>query len=257
MTGTNDLQGSLDDAAIKREMQALPEFSGPADAADDEPGNGETITYRLIQALESDPDLEFFESMYEDRILYMTFRNRYGFLENHRVVIDHEAPSYEWIMQKLYVQSNTSVSTRLVQTAVNQIASNARYGASAPLRQYPIRVRCATADGVIYIDMCNSQSQVIEIDPAKDGPAIVTYADIPKIKFLRYPEMLPLPKPDFDGDIEGLREFVNAPDDKIFSAIKASMVDVVKGEGMNLLTHYQGEYRSQKTTTAEKSMGVS
>jgi len=75
-------------------------------------------------------------------------------------------------------------------------------------KEHSIHVRVASHENKIYIDLCNTAWQVIEI--TSTGWQII---DAPPIKFRRSRGMLTLPPPERGGEIGELRGFLNVEDE--------------------------------------------
>ena len=259
--GAEDSEGSQSHTTTKNQIDALK------GCKDIDPSILEAVIHRLedksqiiklIEAMQNEADLQLWLSTDADNIYYMTYRNRNGFLEHERVEIEDNSNSLELLMQLLWRAEQVSITQQTAQRAVNQIASNAKYGNSPPLPVYPIHVRSASYNGNIYLDTCNSRREIIEISPWQKHPRVLPQAEAEQLpfKFIQHPFMLALPDPDFDGHIDELKGFVNASDENTFARIKASMVDAAKGNGDYFITAYQGEYGTWKTSTAVNSMRV-
>ena len=106
-------------------------------------------------------------------------------------------------------------------------------------------VRVAETYDGIYIDLCNDEWQVIEIN--KKGWQLLNKSPV---NFIRTPNMLPLPTPK-DGDIESLKPFINYGSKTDFKLIIAWLLSTFKeGSPFPILT-LQGEQGSAKSTTTK------
>jgi hypothetical protein len=74
--------------------------------------------------------------------------------------------------------------------------------------QYPVFVRCAERDGMLYADLCDDGWRAIEIDAA--GWRILTSAPV---RFRRPAGLRALPEPRPGGSLDLLRKHVNVRDD--------------------------------------------
>jgi hypothetical protein len=74
-----------------------------------------------------------------------------------------------------------------------------------------VHVRVACSAGRVYVDLAGAKWQVVEITGF--GWRVTTD---PPVRFIRTPEMLPLPVPEAGGSIETLRSFINVRDDDDF-----------------------------------------
>ena len=70
--------------------------------------------------------------------------------------------------------------------------------------EHNVYIRCAQQNGVLYVDMCNPEWQVLRID--RTGWQVI---DDPKIKFRRTLGMTSLPQPFRGGDLQELLNYLN------------------------------------------------
>jgi hypothetical protein len=108
-----------------------------------------------------------------------------------------------------------------------------------------VSLRLGEHEGKLYLDLCNENWEVIEID--KSGWRKKT--DSP-IKFRRARGMLPLPCPLKGGSLNDLRRFINVPDDKNFRLVIAWLLGALQAKGPFPLLCLQGEQGSAKSTLA-------
>ena len=75
--------------------------------------------------------------------------------------------------------------------------------------EFPVYIRVAHHQGKVYVDLCDRDRTIIEIDG--NGWRKV---ENPPVRFYRTDKMLPLPKPQRDGTLNALKGFINIhPDD--------------------------------------------
>jgi hypothetical protein len=108
-----------------------------------------------------------------------------------------------------------------------------------------VSLRLGEHEGKIYLDLCNENWEVIEID--KLGWTITNHSPI---KFRRARGMLPLPCPIKGGSLNDLRRFINVPDDKHFRLVIAWLLGALQAKGPFPLLCLQGEQGSAKSTLA-------
>ena len=106
-------------------------------------------------------------------------------------------------------------------------------------------VRVAGHDGRIYLDLADSASTVIEVDP--DGWHV---CDQPPVRFVRR-SGTPLPLPVCGGTIEELRSLVNVPDDDNFALVVAWVTAALRPHGPYPMLVISGDQGSAKSTTAK------
>src|ERR1035437_726529 len=96
---------------------------------------------------------------------------------------------------------------------------------------------------VIYLDLCNSAWEVIEVSPT--GWQVV--AD-PPVRFRRTKGMQPLPRPVNGGSIVLLRKFINVGSDDNWMLCLAWLVAALRPTGPYPILVLQGEQGSAKST---------
>jgi hypothetical protein len=75
--------------------------------------------------------------------------------------------------------------------------------------EHEIYMRVAEHDGKLYIDLCDEQWRAVEV--SKGGWKVLTSDEVP-VKFMRKPNMRPLPEPVGGASIEILRPLLNVGD---------------------------------------------
>jgi hypothetical protein len=126
-----------------------------------------------------------------------------------------------------------------LQEAVGLLEAKAQF--ESP--EIPVWVRVAEHGGLIYLDICNSAWEVIEISPT--GWQVIT--DSP-VRFRRTKGMQPLPRPDKAGTIAPLREFINVGGDGNWMLCLAWMMAALRPTGPYPILILQGEQGSAKST---------
>jgi hypothetical protein len=106
-----------------------------------------------------------------------------------------------------------------------------------------VHVRVAECDGNIYLDLCNSSWQVVEI--TSEGWQII---DESPVRFRRSRGMLPLPMPQAGGSVEELRPFLNVDDDT-WRLVIAWLVATLRPRGPYPALALFAEQGSGKSTT--------
>jgi hypothetical protein len=139
-----------------------------------------------------------------------------------------------------YSSTNDVPSAEAFSSAINTIEAIA-------LRQGPeikTFVRLAEVDGLIYVDLCNADSQVIKI--SADGWSVINDSSV---KFIRVAGLKPLPIPE-PGNFSVLRALSNVKDDVQFTLIIAWLVGAAKPDGPYPILILSGEHGSAKSSTA-------
>jgi hypothetical protein len=113
--------------------------------------------------------------------------------------------------------------------------------------QREVRVRVAELDGIIYIDLCDTEWRAIEVS-AGGGWRII---DEPPVRFRRAPAMLPMPVPEPGGSIETLRKYVNIKNEHDFVLVVAWLLAALRPRGPYTILCFYGEHGSAKTTAAK------
>src|SRR6266851_5297990 len=102
-----------------------------------------------------------------------------------------------------------------------------------------------TADGRIYIDLCNEVFQCVEVD--ENGWRVVEAP--PSVRFNRTPSMRALPVPECGGILDLLRPFTNLTDND-FVLFVAVLLDAFR-HGKHPILNLVGEQATAKSTLAK------
>jgi phage/plasmid primase-like uncharacterized protein len=175
-------------------------------------------------------------------------------VEGHRETWSLRSQGFkDWLLHRFYRQEDTSPSSAAMRQAIDTIVAKARF--EGPRRD--VHLRIGGQNGKIYLDLCNADWQVVEIDKA--GWRVVTDAPV---RFIRAPGMLPLPTPCKGGSIKQLREFVNLPrpkrrkdgsvkEEPSFVLLIAFMVAALRDRGPYPGLGIMGQEGSAKSTLAK------
>lgn len=157
-----------------------------------------------------------------------------------------------WLMGRYYKQTGGTANAQAVQDALGVLEAKAIFDGP----QIPVYIRVAEHGGKIYIDLCNSDWEVVEI--TSTGWRVI--AD-PPVRFRRSRGMLALPHPVAGGSISELRSFVNvgadAADankqnrskDSDFILMCAWLVQALRPTGPYPVGVLHGEQGAAKSTT--------
>ena len=110
-----------------------------------------------------------------------------------------------WLARQFHASGGKPPRAQALQEALGLLEAKAQF--EAP--EMPVWVRVAGYGDRIYIDLCNSDWETIEISPA--GWRVVS--DVP-VRFRRTRGMRSLPRPVSDGSVAVLRKLINIGDDE-------------------------------------------
>jgi len=159
----------------------------------------------------------------------------------------------KWLTKTHHQSTGRVPSMVVLEDVIRAIEATAD---DAPKRQ--VRIRVAMDEGRVYIDLCNDQWEVVQIDG--DGWRIIRPEELPSaISFKRSPGMLPLPKPIAGGAIGELRNFLNVEldgnepnvDDSQFVLVVMYILACYRDGVPYPILQFEGEHGSAKTTTSE------
>ena len=126
--------------------------------------------------------------------------------------------------------------------AINLIEAQALFDGE----KHSVRVRVAEYEGKIYLDLCNTTWQVVEIAPT--GWQVI---EVSPVKFRRSGGMLPLPTPRRGGSVDELRGFLNV-DDSTWPLVIAWLVATLRPRGPYPVLALFAEQGSGKSTTGRQ-----
>ena len=150
-----------------------------------------------------------------------------------------DSKQYKRILAGRYYQAHKRApDDSAVTNAVNTLDHKALDGETRI-----VGVRRIHHDGKIYLDLADVAWTVLEID--SEGWRL---CPDPPVRFLRKNGMLPLPMPEAGGNIDALRELLNAPDDNAWILIKAFLLSTFNGDMPLPILAVNGEQGSAKST---------
>ena len=147
----------------------------------------------------------------------------------------------QWLQLRYFKEHDGAPNNEALQSARDTIEARARF--EGPERKVYRRV--ATANGSLYLDLCDPAWRAIEVD-AK-GWRIV---DRPPVSFTRSRTMLKLPEPTPGGRIDDLRQLLNLAADDDFILAVAWVLAALRDEGPYPVLVLTGEQGSAKSTCA-------
>jgi hypothetical protein len=127
----------------------------------------------------------------------------------------------QWLRHRFWTDQKTAPTSEAVETCLCHLEAAAHCEGS-PLREVYIRV--AGLDDRIYLDLCNEDWTVIEVD-ASGWRAVKE----PPIRFHRTAGMLPLPFPTSGGTLSELRELLNVGAEDDFILLAGCLLAALRG----------------------------
>ncbi len=143
-----------------------------------------------------------------------------------------------WLLRRYYLEYGRTPSSQALQDALGVIEGQAQFSGD----EREVYVRNAEHQGRLYLDLCNSAWQVVEID--SNGWRIV---DESPVMFRRAKTMLPLPTPAEGGSLDELKRIVNVSDDD-WALVAAWLVAALRSRGPYPILAVHGEQGSAKST---------
>jgi hypothetical protein len=149
----------------------------------------------------------------------------------------------DYLSYQFYQEDGKSPSSQALQDAINSLSGKAKFEG----KTQDVHIRLASLEGKIYLDLCNDEWQIIEIDA--DGCRVIEATDAP-IRFRRTKAMLALPTPTENGDIAKLKSFLNV-DDKNLTLILAWLVNCFRANYPFPILLISGEQGTAKSTATK------
>lgn len=148
-----------------------------------------------------------------------------------------------WLSWQFYQAEGQMPGTQAIQDAINALEGKAIFDAP----ETEIFIRVASANGRIYLDLCNEKWQIVEI--SKSGWRVIESQDAP-IKFYRTKAMMPLPIPIKSGaDFSLLRNYLTV-DDNEYILISAFLVSCIRSGFPFPIVIFTSEQGTGKSTAA-------
>ncbi len=229
--GIDDVLGKIDreqgtDAAVQRCFEVL-------EAAI--PFKAEKIS-QSNQILQLADDIELFHT--SDRTAFACVE-----VGGHKEIHPVNSKSFrDYLSYQFYQEDGKSPSSQALQDAINSLSGKAKFEG----RTQDVHVRLAASNEKIYLDLCNDEWQILEIDA--DGYQIIEASHSP-VRFRRTKAMQALPIPAGRGDIGKLRDFLNV-DDKNLTLILAWLVNCFRPDYPFPILLISGEQGAAKSTTS-------
>jgi len=165
-------------------------------------------------------------------------------VENHKETHRLSTRGFKnWLKYRFFSQYGKVPGSQAVQDAEGTLEGKALFAGP----EHETHVRVAGHSGSVYLDLCNSEWEVVKVTP--EGWRIVS-GDKAPVRFRRAKGMAPLPYPATSGDLSGLRRLLNLPDDRegAWRLIVAWLVAALHPSGPYPVLILQGEQGSAKST---------
>jgi hypothetical protein len=163
-------------------------------------------------------------------------------IEEHRETMTVTGRSMrQWLARRSHVVSKLVPNGSAVADALNTLNGLARYEGA----ERETHLRVAGLDDALYLDLCNPHWQVVEITAR--GWQVVSEAPV---RFRRTKGMLPLPQPERNGSLAGLRPFLNLSSGGDFALVGAYLLQALRPKGPYPVLNQLGEQGVGKTTNA-------
>src|SRR3984957_630665 len=146
-----------------------------------------------------------------------------------------------WLSRQFHLSAGKPPRAQALQEAVGLLEAKAQF--ESP--EIPVWVRVAGHSGRIYMDLCNSAWEAVEIGPG--GWRIM--AD-PPVRFRRTKGMRPLARPVSGGSLIRLRELINVGSDDNWVLCLSWLVAALRPSGPYPILVLQGEQGSAKSAMA-------
>ena len=231
-----------DDAQIESDASATPEKRGKGRPKGARNRKREKQADGFIGLMD---DCELWRDT--DGLTYVSFT-----VGDHRENWDIDSRQFKaWLSAKAYAATRTVPGQAAISDALNVQKARAYEGGQLfePAR------RVAGHDGKVYLDLCNDQWQVIEID--RHGWRLVESCPV---KFIRSAGMRPLPMPSEDDGgpcaINRLWEFCNLASERDFTLVVAWLVAALREKGPYPILIVNGPQGSGKSTFTRLIRGL-
>jgi hypothetical protein len=230
--GVDDILGKIEreqgtDAAVKQCLEIL---------ADAKPFKTEKIS-QSNQILQLADDIELFHT--SDRTPFASIE-----VGEHKEVHPVNSKGFrDYLSYQFYQEDGKSPSSQALQDAINSLSGKAKFEG----KTQDVHIRLASFNGKIYLDLCNDEWQILEIDA--DGSSIIEASHAP-VRFRRTKAMQSLPIPNGRGDITKLKSFLNV-DDKNLTLVLAWLVNCFRPDYPFPILLISGEQGTAKSTAAK------
>jgi len=147
----------------------------------------------------------------------------------------------KWLQRAYYHQFRTAPNKESLNSAIEMVEAIAAHDGP----ELNIFIRVAEHNGKVYIDLCNADWQVVEVDA--QGWRITQQCPV---KFRRTKGMRSLPSPETGGSVALLRDFLNIRDED-WPLLAVWLVSALRAVGPFAILIFVAEQGSGKSTTGE------
>jgi hypothetical protein len=163
-------------------------------------------------------------------------------VNGHRENWPVRSKAFKGLLQRsMYEAQKKPPGSQALEEALGLFEARARFDGP----QQPVALRVGQFGNAIYLDLCNDKWEAVEI--TADGYKIISD---PPVRFRRSKGIRPLPYPAAGGDLDILRGFINAQDERTWQMIVAFLVNALRPTGPYWILIIQGEAGSAKTSMA-------
>ena len=143
-----------------------------------------------------------------------------------------------WLQRRYWQKYRSVPNSQALQDAIGVLRGKSLFDGP----EYPVFVRLAEVDGVIWLDLANEKWQVVRIDAT--GWRIENTSPV---RFVRPRGMLPLPRPERGGRVDDLRRFLNIGNDDDWLLVLAWLIAALRPSGPYPALGIHGEQGSAKS----------
>ena len=144
-----------------------------------------------------------------------------------------------WLSRQFFKDTKSALSPDTLRSSLANFEAKARFEG----REQSVFLRIGSLDDKIYIDLCNKNWEVVEID--SNGWRVINN---PPVRFRRASGMKELPVPKPGGSIDKLRGFLNVGSDSDFMLAVSWILAALRHQGPYPIMVLNGEQRSSKST---------
>lgn len=155
-----------------------------------------------------------------------------------------------WLRRIFYTKIGGAPGAETLEAAVGVLEAKAQFDGG----EKPVYLRCAQHEGKIYIDLCDSDWQMIEVSP--DGWRLIKAAEAP-CRFRRSSHgVLALPEPKRGGTLDALKKHLNTSSHPDFILAVSWILAALQGRGPYPILSFAGEQGTGKTTACRILRGL-